>query len=114
MALTLWHNPRCSKSRQALKLLEEAGEMPKLRLYLKEPPSDTELVEVLAMLGMSPAQLIRTGERTYKELPLAEASDAELVAAMVANPILIERPIALRDGRAIIGRPPEGVLSLLA
>jgi arsenate reductase len=114
MALTLWHNPRCSKSRQALKLLEEAGEMPKLRLYLKEPPSDAELGEVLAMLGMSAAQLIRTGERDYKALALADMAEPELIAAMVANPILIERPIAIRDGRAIIGRPPEAVLSLLA
>lgn len=114
MAIILWHNPRCSKSRQALKQLEDAGEMPKLRLYLKEPPSEAELIDVLAKLGMTPAALIRTGERVYKELGLADATEAELIAAMVAQPILIERPIAIRDARAVVGRPPENVLSLMA
>ena len=113
MALTLWHNPRCSKSRQALKLLEEAGQMPKLRLYLKEPPTAEELQVVLTKLGMGPADLIRSGERIYKDLGLAGVSEAELLAAMITNPILIERPIAINGDRAVVGRPPEQVLGII-
>ena len=113
MAMTLWHNPRCSKSRQALKLLEEAGHMPKLRLYLKEPPTADELTELLRKLGKSPSEIIRKGERVFKEKSLKDASEYKLLAAMVADPILIERPVLINEDRAIVGRPPEDVLTIL-
>lgn len=113
MALVLWHNPRCSKSRQALKLLEGAGQSPKLRMYLKEQPSEDELSSLLQKLGKAPSEVIRKGERTFKDLGLKDASEAELLAAMVAEPILIERPIAVHGDKAAIGRPPEDVLSVL-
>lgn len=110
---TIWHNPRCSKSRQTLALLEENGVQAKIRVYLKEPPSEAELRETLAKLGVTAAQIVRTGEKTFKELELKNADDDTLIAAMVANPILIERPIVIKGDKAVIGRPPENVLSLL-
>lgn len=113
MALTLWHNPRCSKSRAALALLEERGISHQIRLYLKEPPDVAELAALLVRLGKPPRDLIRRGEAIYKELSLAGADDAALIAAMVANPVLIERPILDDGSRAVIGRPPETILSLL-
>lgn len=114
-SVTIWHNPRCSKSRAALALLEEAGIEPKVVLYLENPPSKSELEETLKLLGMSPRELLRTGEAPYKELGLADRtkSDAELIAAMVENPILIERPVVIRGKRAVLGRPPERVKELL-
>ncbi len=113
MALTLWHNPRCSKSRQALKLLEDTGHMPKLRLYLKDEPDAEELSRLLQMLGLAPSELIRKGERVFKEKGLKDADENALLAAMVADPILIERPILVSDNRAIVGRPPEDVLTII-
>ena len=110
---TIWHNPRCSKSRQTLALLEENGVQARIRVYLKEPPTEAELREVLAKLGVKAAQIVRTGEKTFKELELKNADDDTLIAAMVANPILIERPIVINDNKAVVGRPPENVLSLL-
>lgn len=113
--LTLYHNPRCSKSRSALQLLEERGVQPTVVLYLETPPSAAQLRDLLGKLGITARQLLRTGEDQYRELNLAnEALDEEqLIAAMVAHPRLIERPILIAGDRAVIGRPPENVLDLL-
>jgi arsenate reductase len=113
MDLTLWHNPRCSKSRAALALLTERGLQPTVRLYLKEPPTEDEIVELLRGLEVPAIGLVRTGERVFHDLDLADGDDTALVAAMAAHPILIERPILVAGRRAIIGRPPEKILDLL-
>jgi arsenate reductase len=110
---TIWHNPRCSKSRQAKGLLEELGVDAEVREYLKEPPTRAELEGLLAALGLEdPRPIVRTGEDAYKQLGLADASADELIDAIVDNPILLERPIIVRDGSAVIGRPPEDVRQL--
>lgn len=113
--ITLYHNPRCSKSRQALALFQEHNIEPVIRLYLENPPTTAELKKLLAQLGVGPRQLLRTGEDAYKELNLKDESlsDAALIKAMAAHPKLIERPIAIKGERAVIGRPPENVLALL-
>ncbi len=112
--ITLWHNPRCSKSRAALKLLTDRGVETKVRLYLADPPSREEIDRVLHKLGLPASALIRSGEALYRELGLDEVDDdEELLNAMAENPILIERPIAIRGSRAVVGRPPEDVLNLL-
>ena len=112
--VTIFHNPRCSKSRQALKLLEEKGAEVEVVKYLETPPSKEELKALLKMLGISARELMRTKEAIYKELGLKEVDDEErLIEAMVAHPKLIERPIVIKDGKAIIGRPPEKVITLL-
>lgn len=112
--ITLWHNPRCAKSRQALTLLEDAGAKVEIRRYLVDSPTREELEHMSTKLGLPPSAFIRTGEKAYQEqeLDLAESEDA-LLDAMSCTPILIERPIALSGSRAVIGRPPENVLSLL-
>jgi arsenate reductase (glutaredoxin) len=113
MALTLWHNPRCGKSRAALAILRERGIEPDIRLYLKTPPLEAEIVELLRRLRVPAIGLVRTKEPVFADLGLADADDTALVKAMAAHPILIERPI-LDDGtRAVIGRPPEDILALL-
>lgn len=114
-AITLYHNPRCSKSRQALALLQEHGIEPDTVLYLEQPLTLVQLRALLAKLGIGPRELLRTGEDDYKALNLADASlsDEVLLKAMVAQPKLIERPIAVRGDRAVVGRPPERVLELL-
>lgn len=111
--LTIWHNPRCSKSRQTLALLEERGVDLSVRRYLDEPPDVAELSAVLARLGLEPGQLVRRKEALFKELDLAHADDQTLLQAMAAHPRLIERPIVIADDDAAIGRPPEDVLRLL-
>lgn len=108
--MILWHNPRCSKSRQTLALLQ--GHAPDVRLYLQDPPTLAELTQVAGLLGGAGA-MIRKGEAIYKELGLREADDVALLAAMAAHPILIERPILLTKGKAALGRPPENVLTIL-
>lgn len=112
--ITLWHNPRCSKSRQALALLENAGAQVTVRNYLSQLPNRHELDALAHKLGLPPSAMIRTGEKAYQAqgLDCVESED-DLLDAMVDNPILIERPIAIRADRAVIGRPPECVLSLL-
>ena len=112
--VTIWHNPRCSKSRATLSLLEEHGLNPKIVEYLKTPPSAEELKSVLKKLHMKPRVLMRKGEDIYKELNLADESlsDDKLIDAMVKNPVLIERPVVLYAARAALGRPPENVLDL--
>jgi arsenate reductase len=114
--VTIWHNPRCSKSRQILELLRERGIEPVIVEYLKTPPSEAELTHALAALGMAPRELMRTKEAVYEELHLDDEArtEAELVAAMASHPILIERPVVFVGGRAAIGRPPEDVLTLLS
>jgi arsenate reductase len=113
--ITLYHNPRCSKSRQALALLEEHGAPPRLRLYLEDVPTAAELKTLLARLGIPARDLLRTTEEAYRELGLADTSlpDSRLLAAMTSEPKLIQRPIAIAGNRAVIGRPPEKVLELL-
>ena len=114
MSTTIWHNPRCSKSRQTLALLEERGISPDVRLYLDDAPSTSEMAEVLQQLGIKPWELLRRGEKVFKKLGLdKDAADKALIEAMSANPILIERPIVIHGGDAALGRPPERVLSLL-
>jgi arsenate reductase len=115
MPIQLFHNPRCSKSREALALLRERGVEPDVVSYLKSPPTAARIDLLLTQLGLEPRQLMRCGEAVYKELGLDDPalSRAALIAAMAANPILIERPIAVRGERAVLGRPPEKVLALL-
>ncbi len=113
--VTIYHNPRCSKSRQTLELIREQGIEPVVREYLKEAPSEQELKQVLASLNISPRELLRTKEAEYKESGLdnPQLSDAEVISIMMKTPKLIERPIVLKDGQARIGRPPESVLEIL-
>lgn len=113
--LTIYHNPRCSKSRQTLALLEQNGVQPDVVHYLDTPPEPERIRELLRLLGISARQLLRTKEAPYQELGLGdpEKSEAELIAAMAEHPILIERPIVAAADRAIIGRPPENALSLI-
>ncbi len=113
--VTLYHNPRCSKSRETYQLLRDRGIEPSVREYLKDVPSADELRELLAALGISARALLRTKEAEYKELGLSDTnlSDESIIAAMVQCPKLIERPIVIRDGQARIGRPPESVLEIL-
>ena len=115
MTTTILHNPRCSKSRTTLALLEERGIEPEVRLYLENPPSEKELADILSLLGKSPRELMRKGEAEYREQGLADESldESALIAAMVATPKLIERPIVLANGKAAVGRPPESVLEIL-
>lgn len=111
----IFHNPRCSKSRQTLELLTDRGIEPEIIRYLETPPTERELADILAALDCEPRALMRTKEKEYKELGLdnPELSRDQLISAMVANPKLIERPIVLANGKVAVGRPPENVLSIL-
>ncbi|MPR05182.1 arsenate reductase (glutaredoxin) [Pseudomonas sp. MAFF 212408] len=113
--LTLYHNPRCSKSRGALELLEARGLNPSVVRYLETPLDATQLKALLGKLGISARQLLRTGEDEYKTLNLADASlsEAQLIAAIAAHPKLMERPILETADKAVIGRPPENLLEIL-
>jgi arsenate reductase len=115
MTVKIYHNPRCGKSRQTLQLLKDQGIEPEVVEYLKTPPSAEELDGILKKLGMEPRDLMRKKEAEYKANGLDDASlDRQaLIRAMVANPILIERPIVIANGKAAVGRPPESVLSIL-
>jgi len=115
MTVTIYHNPRCSKSRQTLALLEERGIAPAVVRYLETPPDAAEIRRIVELLGLDSARsLMRTGEARYKELGLKDETDeAALIRAMAENPILIERPIVLANGKAQIGRPPEAVLEIV-
>jgi len=115
MTMTLYHNPRCMKSREALELIRSKGIEPVIREYLKDPPDAATLVSVLKKLGIPPRALLRTKELPYKALHLSDQSlaDQVLIEAMVTHPILIERPILIGLDAAVIGRPPERVLSIL-
>ncbi len=112
--MKIYHNPRCSKSRQTLQLIEEKGVSVEIIKYLEQVPSKEELMDVLSKLGMKPFELIRKGEAIYKEnYKGKELSDEQWVEAMIANPKLIERPIVLKGDKAVLGRPPENVLELI-
>lgn len=115
MTVTIYHNPRCSKSRQTMALLVERGIQAQVIEYLKTPPSTSELATILGLLEIEPRDLMRKGEPPYKALNLADPklNRAQLIAAMADNPILIERPIVLANGKAALGRPPEAVLEIL-
>jgi arsenate reductase len=112
--LTIYHNPRCGTSRATLTLLQEHGLTPRIVEYLQSPPSAAELKAIIAMLGIRPEQLVRKGEEIYRNRYAGKTlSDDQWIAAMVRDPILIERPVVVHGNRAVIGRPPEAVLDLL-
>ncbi len=114
MSLTIWHNPRCSKSRQTLALLEDKGLNPDIRLYQENAPTADEINTALGMLGIDdPRALMRTGEAEYKEQGLADKSGDALIEAMATTPKLIERPVVINGDKAALGRPPESVLKIL-
>jgi len=115
MGVTIYHNPRCSKSRQTLQLLRDHGVEPRIVEYLNEPPAAEQLDEILELLGFEPRQLLRTGESAYLEAGLDDMSLSreQIIRLMVKHPIVIERPVVVVDGKAAVGRPPENVLSIL-
>ncbi len=115
-SITIYHNPRCSKSRQTLALIEERGIEPEIVLYLESTPDKAALAGIIKKLGITPRELLRKGEAEYKEMKLADESlsDEALIDAMISAPKLIERPIVVKGNRAVLGRPPENVLDLLA
>lgn len=115
METIIYHNPRCSKSRQTLALIEERGITPVIIEYLKTPPTHQQLDSILRGLNLEPAELMRKGESQYKELGIAEQnmSRDELISVMIENPKLIERPIVVAGDEIVIGRPPEAVLAIL-
>lgn len=112
---TIYHNPRCSKSRQTLQLLEDNSISPKIVLYLQDVPSKASLKKIITQLGIQPRELLRKGEADYKSNNLADTnlSDAQLIDAMHQYPKIIERPIVVKGGSAVLGRPPENVLDLI-
>ena len=113
--ITIYHNPRCSKSRQTLSILEDAGITPRVIEYLDNPPTAVELQVLGNQLGLEPSEFIRSKEAAYAALepPGSERSESQLLDAMAAEPILIERPIVVRGDTAVLGRPPENVRQLL-
>lgn len=115
MPITIYHNPRCSKSRQTLDILNDHNCNPDIVEYLQNPPSATELQSILEKLQLNVQDIIRTGEAQYKELKLADKSlsDSELLSILSANPKIIERPIVVNGDKACIGRPPENVLDII-
>lgn len=115
LKVQILHNPRCSKSRATLKLLQESGIEPEIIEYLQTPPDADQLASILRKLGLGPRDLMRKGQAEYKAMGLDDQAlgDEQLIAAMQQAPILIERPIVLAKGRAAIGRPPESVLDIL-
>lgn len=114
MTITIWHNPRCSKSREALSLLRDQGVDPEVRLYLKDAPDEDEIRAALGKLGLSAIELAREGEPRFRELGFDTDTDADtLIAAMAMHPILIERPLVFAGEKAVVGRPPMNVLDLI-
>lgn len=111
--LTIYHNPRCSKSRQTLQIIQDANAECEIVEYLKAPLSEATLREIASKLGVSALEMMRTKETEFKEQHLKGASDDALFAAMAATPKLMERPIVVKADKAVIGRPPENVSSLL-
>lgn len=113
--VTLYHNPRCSKSRTTLALLEESGVTPDIVLYLETRPGTAEISDLLQKLDMTASELVRRGEDAYKECGLGPTSgEDDILAAMAAHPKLIERPIVIKGDKAVLGRPPENALELIA
>ena len=114
LTVTIWHNPRCGKSRETLRLLEARGLKPVIRLYLSDPPHPDEIRTARDLLGVQALGMMRVKEAAFRDAGLTRGSDEELlISAMAAQPILIERPIVFANGRAAIGRPPEAVLAIL-
>jgi arsenate reductase len=116
MTITIWHNPRCGKSRQTLELLHKKGVEPTIREYLKAPPSKAEVEKLIDLVGGDPRDLIRDGEPEFKALKKKKKADlgkAEIAKAIAAHPILLQRPVVVAGAHAAIGRPPEAVLPLL-
>lgn len=115
MTITIWHNPRCTKSRETLALLQKKGVEPIIREYLKEQPTKAEVTKLIDLVGGDPRELIRDGEPEFKALQKkkADLGKAEIAAAIAAHPILLQRPVVVAGPRAAIGRPPEAVLPLL-
>ncbi len=113
MSVVIYHNPRCSKSRQTLQLIEEKGINPEIVEYLTATPSADELKDIIAKLGISPRQLLRKKEAKEYGLDDASLSDEALISGMIENPRAIERPIVVKDDKAVLGRPPENVLDLI-
>jgi arsenate reductase len=115
MTVTIWHNPRCSKSRQTLELLKSKGVEPTVREYLKQPPSKAEIEKLIAQVGGDPRELIRDGETEFKSLKMrkADLTKADIVKAIAEHPVLLQRPIVVKGTHAAIGRPPEAVLAVL-
>lgn len=113
MSVTIYHNPRCGKSRQTLALLRERGVEPEIVEYLQMPPSVVELKKILAMLGMTAQELLRKKEAAEAGIDPGKLSEGRLIEAMVSNPIAIERPIVVNGAKAALGRPPEAVLKIL-
>ncbi|MEM9918899.1 MAG: arsenate reductase (glutaredoxin) [Bacteroidota bacterium] len=112
--MTIYHNPRCRKSRETLAILEDKGIQPEIVLYLDQVPNKASLQKIVQKLGIRPFELVRKGEAVYKEqFKGKELSDEEWLEAMVAHPKLIERPIVIKGEKAVIGRPPENVLALI-
>lgn len=111
---TIYHNPRCSKSRQTLQLLQGRGVEPEIVLYLQTPPDKAQLKSLLKKLNLTARQLLRSGEDSYKALQLQDSSlsEEQLLQAMMTHPKLIERPIVVKGNKAVLGRPPENVLEL--
>lgn len=108
--ITIWHNPRCAKSRETLALLEATGKPVTVRLYLQDPPSGAEILAALKALGLPASQLVRKTEQVFREIGLDGAEETPMVAAMIDHPILIERPIVFYNAKAAIGRPPASAL----
>ena len=115
MPVTILHNPRCSKSRQSLELLTNNGVDAQVILYLQDPPTSSEIKNILKKLNLSPSEILRRGETRFKELAISleDIDDDQLIILMVENPILIERPIIFNETKAVIGRPPENTLDII-
>lgn len=115
MTITIWHNPRCGKSRQALELLRKKGVKPTIREYLKQPPSKAEVETLIGLVGGAGRELIRDGEPEFKKLgkKKAELTKADIAKAIAQHPILLQRPVVVSGKKAALGRPPEAVLALL-
>ena len=112
--LTIYHNPRCRKSRETLELIKNKGLAPKIIEYLNEPPSESEMKDILSKLDIQPEELLRKTESIYKDqFKGKDLSGDEWIKVMIENPKLIERPIVINKGKAVIGRPPENVLSII-
>ena len=112
--IKIYHNPRCSKSRQGVAILENSKKEFEIVKYLENIPSEKELTDIINLLGISPIQLVRKNEKIWKEnYKEKELSDSEIISAMIENPKLIERPIVINDNKAVVGRPPESILEII-
>ena len=113
MSVTIYHNPRCSKSRQTLELIREKGIEPQIVEYLETPPSAAELKDILSKLGMSAAEIVRTKEAKEEGIDVSSLDNDALIEALAAHPRAIERPIVVKDAKAVMGRPPQNVINLI-